>query len=65
MTRQSPSLLGQFPSQTEPPERCIQPGESAEVETDSDRGRFASESEEEVPESDDLASLVYDSAIEI
>ncbi|KAJ6437564.1 mitochondrial carrier [Purpureocillium lavendulum] len=58
VTRQSPSLLGQFLSQTEPPQRCIQPGESDELETDSDGGWFGSESEEEeMPESDDLAIL--------
>ena len=65
VTRQTPSLLGEFLSQTEPPQRCIQPGESDEVETDSDSGWFGSESEEEeLPESDDLASLVYDSTID-
>lgn len=65
VTRQTPSLLGQFLSQTEPPQRWIQPGGSDEVDTDSDSGWFGSESEgEELPESDDLASLVYDSAAE-
>ncbi|KAK4071104.1 hypothetical protein Purlil1_13521 [Purpureocillium lilacinum] len=38
VTRQSPSLLGQFLSQTEPPQLRIQPGELGEVETDSEIG---------------------------
>ena len=46
VTRQSPSLLGQFLSQTEPPQRCIQSRDSDEVQTDSESGRFGSESEE-------------------
>lgn len=63
--RQTPSLLGEFLSQTEPPQRCVQPGESDEVETDSDGGWFGSESEEEaVPESGDLTSLVSNSTVD-
>ncbi|KAK4076526.1 hypothetical protein Purlil1_12617 [Purpureocillium lilacinum] len=59
LTQQSPSLLGQILLQTESPQRCTQPRESEEVETDSESGWFGSEwEEEEMPESDDLASLV-------
>ncbi|KJZ70003.1 hypothetical protein HIM_10614 [Hirsutella minnesotensis 3608] len=65
VTRQSPSLLRQFLSQTEPPQWCVQRGELDEAETDSESGWCGSETEEDVPDvSDDLASLVYDNDAE-
>jgi hypothetical protein len=66
VTRQSPSLLRQFLSQSEPPQWCIQLGDASEAaETDSESGWCGSDTEEEKSDaSDDLASLVYDNAIE-
>ncbi|KAJ6439062.1 serine/threonine-protein phosphatase 2A activator 2 [Purpureocillium lavendulum] len=66
VTRQSPSLLRQFLSQSEPPQECVQSGGVDKEETDSESDWCGSVTEEEERDvSEELGSLVYDSAIEV
>lgn len=64
VTRQSPSLLRQFLSQSEPPQTPMPSGEVDEEETASKSGWCGSVTDEEERDmSEELRSLVYDSAI--
>ncbi|KAJ6439231.1 Histone-fold protein [Purpureocillium lavendulum] len=66
VTRQSPSLLRQFLSQSEPPQEPIASGEVDEEETDSESGWCGSVTDEEERDmSEELGSLVYHSAVEL
>ncbi|GJN86977.1 hypothetical protein PLIIFM63780_010559 [Purpureocillium lilacinum] len=65
VTRQSPSLLRQFLSQSEPPQEPVPSGEVDEEETASESGGCGSVTDEEERDmSEELGSLVYDSAVE-
>ncbi|KAH6985462.1 hypothetical protein EDB80DRAFT_822164 [Ilyonectria destructans] len=65
LTRDSPSLLRLFLSQTEPPERNVELGDTDGLETESevvDSDVSETDTESDSPElSDGLASIVYDS----
>ncbi|PWI64385.1 hypothetical protein PCL_10523 [Purpureocillium lilacinum] len=66
VTRQSPSILRQFLSQSEPPQEPIPSGEVDQEETASESGWCGIVTDEEERDmSEELGSLVYDSAIEI
>ena len=66
VTRQSPSLLRQFLSQSEPPQEPVPSGEVDEEDTASESGGCGSVTDEEERDiSEELGSLVYDSAVEL